>query len=128
MPRPASDLLTERETQLMDVLWDRGPSTAEDVRRARRDEPHDSTVRTMLGILRRKGYIRVRRRQPATYEAVVPRARVQGRAAQNLLKRFFGGEAEALVMRLVEDEKLTAEQLDRLRKKIARIKRRGDKP
>jgi predicted transcriptional regulator len=127
MARPASDLLTDRETQLMEVLWTGGPATAETVREALADEPHDSTVRTLLRVLKQKGYVRIRGRQPAMYEAVVPRDKVQGRAAQSLVKRFFGGSADALVMRLIEDEELSPELLDRLRKNLTRGKRKGGK-
>jgi predicted transcriptional regulator len=58
------------------------------------------------------------------YEAAIPREKVQGRAAQSLLKRFFGGSAEALVMRLVEDEELSPELLERLRKNLGKKKTR----
>lgn len=124
MARPTSDLLTERESQLMEILWTHGPATAEAVRLELADEPHDSTVRTLLRVLKAKGYVRTRGRQPALYEAAIPREKVQGRAAQSLLKRFFGGSAEALVMRLVEDEELSPELLERLRKNLGRKKRR----
>jgi predicted transcriptional regulator len=120
-------MLTQRESQIMEVLWAHGPASAESVREKLADDPHDSTVRTMLRVLRGKGYVRVRGRQPAVYEAAVDRQKIQGKAAQNLLKRFFGGSVEALVMRLVEDEQLTPKQLDQLRKKIANDKRRGGK-
>jgi BlaI family transcriptional regulator, penicillinase repressor len=127
MARPSSKVLTDRETELMNVLWTRGPSTAETVREALQDRPHDSTVRTLLRILKKKGYVRVLGRQPATYEAAVARAAVQTKAARSLLARFFGGSVEALVMRLVEDEELTPEQLGQLRKSLSRRKRKGDK-
>jgi predicted transcriptional regulator len=118
--------LTDRESQLMDVLWTHGPSTAEAVRERLDDGTHDSTVRTLLRVLANKGYVRVRGRQPAVYEAAVPKTKVQARAAKSLLKRFFAGSVEDLVMRLVEDEQLMPEQLDRLRKRVGR-KGRGDK-
>lgn len=125
MARPASELLTEREAQIMEILWSRGQSTAEAVREALPDGPHDSTVRTMLRILKQKGYVRIARRQPAVYEAAVPRARVQAQAAGSLLARFFGGSVEALVLRLVEDERLSTAELGRLRKSLARRKGKG---
>jgi predicted transcriptional regulator len=123
MPRPTSDLLTERESQLMEILWSQGSVTAETVRTCLADESHDSTVRTLLRVLKVKGYVRIRGRQPAMYEAAIPREKVQGRAAHSLLKRFFGGSAEALVMRLVEDEELSPELLERLRKNLGKKKR-----
>jgi BlaI family penicillinase repressor len=127
MPRPSAKVLTDREAQLMNVLWTSGPSTAEAVREALKDRPHDSTVRTLLRILKKKGYVRISGRQPAVYEAVVPRTDVQMKATRSLLARFFGGSVEALVMRLMEDEELTVEQLAELRKSLSRRKRIRDK-
>ncbi len=127
MPRPTSELLTQRENQIMEVLWTHGAASAETVRESLPGDPHDSSVRTMLRVLRNKGYVRIRGRQPAMYEAAVARSQVQGKAAKSLLQRFFGGSVEALVMRLVEDEQLTPAQLDRLRKQLSRRKRPGGK-
>jgi predicted transcriptional regulator len=81
----------------------------------------------MLRVLRNKGYVRIRGRQPALYEPAVARSQVQGKAAKSLLQRFFDGSVEALVMRLVEDEQLTPDQLDGLRKQLSRRKRPGGK-
>ncbi len=127
MARPSAKVLTDREVQLMNVLWTNGPSTAEAVREALKDRPHDSTVRTLLRILKKKGYVRILGQQPAVYEAAVGRSDVQIKATRSLLTRFFGGSVEALVMRLVEDEELTVEQLAELRKSLSRRKRKRDK-
>ena len=51
----------------------------------------------------------------------------QLKATRSLLTRFFGGSADALVMRLEGDEELTVEQLAQLRKSLSRRKRKGDK-
>jgi BlaI family transcriptional regulator, penicillinase repressor len=50
---------------------------------------------------------------------------VQAKATRNLLARFFAGSADALVLRLVEDEQISTEQLDRLRKSLSQRKRKG---
>ena len=125
MARPLSESLTDRKAQLMEVLWVQGPCTAEAVRLALPDQPHDSTVRTLLRILQRKGYVRTRGRQPVAYEAKVNRSVVQAKATRNLLARFFAGSADALVLRLVEDEQISPGQLDRLRKSLSQRKRKG---
>jgi predicted transcriptional regulator len=109
----------------MEILWNRERATAEEVRAALPDEPHDSTVRTLLRVLKEKGYVRITERQPAVYEPAVPQADVQQSAARGLLNRFFGGSADALVLRLLEDEHLTAEQLSRLRKQFSSQRRKG---
>ena len=127
MVRPQSEVLTEREAQIMEILWEAGEGTAEAVREALPDDPHDSTVRTMLRVLKDKGYVRIRGRQPAVYVPKIGRAKVQTKAAQSLLTRFFGGSVEALVLRLIEDEELTSDQLDQLRKSVLKQNRQGDR-
>jgi len=127
MARPPSDFLTEREAQIMEILWSQGEATAESVRQALPDEPHDSTVRTLLRVLKDKGYVRVVGRQPATYQPRVSREQAQSTAARSLLARFFGGAAHALVLRLLEDEQLTPSQIDQLRKTLQSRRRKGAK-
>ena len=124
MARPSSDILTDRESQIMDVLWSAGEATAERVRESLAGQPHDSTVRTLLRILKDKGYVRLVGRQPVIYRPVVSRRKVQRKATRSLLERFFGGSANELVLRLLEDEELTPQQLAALKRE--RKGRRGD--
>jgi BlaI family penicillinase repressor len=125
MPRPPSDVLTEREAQIMEILWTQGEATAELICSQLPDKPHDSTIRTLLRILGEKGYVQITGRQPAIYQSCVPREDVQSKAARSLLARFFGGAADALVLRLLEDEELTPEQLELLKKKWHSRHRKG---
>jgi predicted transcriptional regulator len=119
VPRSRSEALTEREAQVMDVLWTLGPATAEQVREALPGRPHDSTVRTLLRVLESKGHVaRDDRGTAYTFRATVDRARAQRTAVRSLLNRFFGGSAEDLVLRLVEDEAITPEQLEEIRQSL----------
>ncbi len=93
MPRPASEMLTDREAQIMDILWELREATAEQVRQRLVDEPHDSTVRTLLRVLKAKRYVRIRGRQPAVYVPIVAKKDAQHTAAGRLIDRFFGGSA-----------------------------------
>lgn len=125
MPRPPSETLTEREAQVMGVLWGLGEATAEQVRGALPGDLHDSTVRTLLRVLEAKGYVAHEARGKAyAYRAAVPRAGAQRAAVRSLLGRLFGGSAEDLVLRLIEDEQITPEQLEQIRRS-ARIGREG---
>jgi len=109
--------LTEREAQVMDALWSLGEATAEQVREALPDHPHDSTVRTLLRMLEAKGYVAHDDRGKAyTYRAALTRSRAQRTALHKILTRFFRGSAEDLVLSLIEDERLTPEQLDEIRR------------
>ncbi len=111
----------------MEILWARGDATAETVRQALPDEPHDSTVRTLLRVLKDKGYVRVKGRQPVNYLPRVSREQAQSKAAKSLLARLFGGAAEALVLRLLEDEELTPQQIDHLKTTLQARQRKGEK-
>ena len=117
MARPASSTLTPREAQIMQVLWETGPATADRIRESLPDRPHDSTVRTLLRVLEEKGCVRHTARGKAyVYKAAVRRANAERTALHTVLQRFFGGSAEALVLRLIEDEHISPEQLEELRR------------
>jgi len=118
MARPSAETLTGREAQVMDAVWRLGDATAEQVRAALPEPLHDSTVRTLLRVLEGKGYLRHEVRGKAyVYGAAIGRKKAQRSALRDVLARFFGGSVEDLVLRLIEDEQLTAEQLDAMRQK-----------
>lgn len=118
MSRRPSETLTPREAQVMDLLWAAGKATADDIRTALPDEPHDSTVRTILRVLISKGYVkRTDGKETIIYRPAVARAKVERKALRSFLQRFFGGSTQALLVRLVEDEKITPEQVEALRRK-----------
>ena len=128
MGRSRSETLTPREAQIMDVLWQEGPVTAEQMREALPVALHDSTIRTLLRVLEAKGYVRHRVHKRAfVFRAAVPRVQAESTALRSMLERFFGGSAEALVVRLIEDEHLTPEQIEQL-KQAHSLRRKGRKP
>ena len=128
MARRVSGTLTEREAQIMEIVWPRDEVTAEQVRLALPDAPHDSTVRTLLRVLVAKGYLTQEMRGKGyVYRAKVARQKAQIRALRDLVIRLFGGSAQDLVLRLIEDEQLTPEQLEDMRRSAppAKGRRRG---
>ena len=105
----------------MDVLWAKGAATVSEVVEAvNADTPLAySTVLTTLRILENKGYLRHTKDGRAfVYRPVVRRGKAQESAIKHLLRRFFEDSPELLVLNLLEGKKITAEQLDRLRKRI----------
>ena len=117
MARQTSESLTEREAQIMDVIWRLGEATAEQVREALPGAPHDSTVRTLLRVMETKGYLTHEAKGKAyVYRAAVGRQKAQRLALRTVLTRFFSGSAEDLVLRLIEDEHISSEQLEELRR------------
>src|SRR5207302_170146 len=104
-----------------------GEATAEQVRAALPMSLHDSTVRTLLRVLESKGYLGHEVRGKAfVYRAAVGRQKAQRQALRDVLARFFGGSAEDLVLRLIEDERITPEQLDELRRTAPATRKRNE--
>ena len=116
MARNNSKILTEREAPIMEILWDMRSATAEEVRKRLPGDLHDSTVRTLLRILESKGYAKhIVRERTYVYRPALTRRRAQRKAVSELIKRFFGGSPDALVLRLLDDEQITPEQLEQLK-------------
>ena len=120
MARPKSLSLTEGELRLMDVIWDKGRATVAEVAEALPKELDlaYNTVLTTLRILEDKGYLKHTKPKDGrafVYRAVVSRQQASRSAVRHLLRRFFGNSAEALVLNLLEDEKLGEDELARVR-------------
>jgi len=113
---------TERELDLMAVLWDRGPSTAAEVREALSGQGVDlayNTVLTLLRILEDKGHVDHKEEGRAhRFRAAVKRKEAGASALRRTLDRMFGGSAEALVAQLVQQRGLSKEDLKRLRRVV----------
>ena len=112
--------LTNREADVMRVLWDHGPSVVAEVRERLADELAYTTVLTILRTLETKGYVaheeegRVHR-----YFAAVKEQAAQRSALRHLTHKLFNGSAELLFTHLVSDQKLSPEQIQRMRKLLA---------
>jgi BlaI family penicillinase repressor len=106
----------------MDYIWNRGPSSAESCREALASSRpmKDSTISTVLRRLEEKGYLtHAIEGRTFIYKASDARQNVAVRAVKNIIDRFCGGSAEALVLGMVDNAVLDRKQLERLAKKIA---------
>ena len=107
---------TDRELDVMKVLWRHGPATVADVRRQLDDELAYTTVLTVLRILEEKGHVGHREAGKAhRYFTKVPESAARRSALAKMVDRVFGGSAELLLTHLVADRELSAAELKRLR-------------
>ena len=119
--------LTNREADVMRVLWDHGPSVVAEVRERLADELAYTTVLTILRTLETKGYVahheegRVHR-----YFAAVKERTAQRSALRHLTHKLFKGSAELLFTHLVSDQKLSPEQIRRMRKLLTEKSDKGE--
>jgi BlaI family transcriptional regulator, penicillinase repressor len=107
---------TERELDVITVLWDHGPSTAAEVRVQLDEELAYNTVLTMLRILEEKGYVRHEAEGRAhRYFPLVTREEAGESAAGRLVRRLFRGSPSLLLTQLVRQRDLPEGELKRLR-------------
>jgi predicted transcriptional regulator len=121
LSRKKSLNLTEAEQRLMEVLWARGSATVGEVAEAlpKKLGLAYNTVLTTLRILEDKGYLRHTKPRDAkafVYAPIVSRQQASQSALRTLLSRFFANSPEALVLNLLEDEKITEDERKRIRR------------
>jgi predicted transcriptional regulator len=121
MPPRKSNTLTEAELRLMKILWRRGESAVTDLVAALpEDEPLAyNSVLTTVRILEQKGYVEHRQEGRAfVYWPCVAEDEAGRTEVRNVLGRFFGNSREQLVLSLLGDEEISAEELERLKDAI----------
>ena len=126
MPRKKTPVLTGVELQFMEVIWEHGPCTAVEVRRRlRRRGLAESTVRTMLQILERKGYVEhgVEGRT-YVYRARVDRQQTRGRFLRDMVGRVFAGSPELVVKGLIDSGELSQKNIARIRQMLKSAQRK----
>jgi predicted transcriptional regulator len=117
--------LADREAELMDVLWDHGPSTVAEVQAQVSDELAYTTVLTILRKLEAKGYVgHTGEGRAHRYHALIERAAAQEGALKALVTRLFKGSSDALLLHLVSREKLSARQVQRIEEKLRKASRK----
>ena len=120
MARKKSPPLTDAELRLMDVIWQKRSASAAEVLEALPDaDLAYTTVLNTLRILENKGYLRHTKDGKAfIYHPVVEREEASRTALQYIVSRFFGNSPRLLVSNLIEDERLSKQDLRRLKQLI----------
>lgn len=108
---------TERELDIMAVLWNRGPSTVAEVRAELSDDVTHNTVQKLLTILEEKGHVaHVEEGRTHRFHALVAREEAGTSAFGRLIDKMFAGSAEALLLHFVRDRRLTRDELEGVRR------------
>ena len=116
-------VLTAAEAEVMNVIWDHPTTTvAEIVPRLPRELAY-TTVMTTVRILEDKGFIEQcgKRGRAFLYEATIDRNAAQGSMSQEVAKRLFGGSVKSLVLNLVRDEAISADDLAEVKRLIEEL-------
>ena len=109
--------LSDRELDVMAVLWARGSGTVTEVRESLTDPLAYTTVLTVLRTLEEKGFAGHEEEGKAhRYKPLVARERAGRSALTRMIEKLFEGSPELLVTQLVSDRRLSAEEIRRLKR------------
>ena len=118
MPRAQSATLTEAELRIMQVLWEKKSATVQQVLEALpTSKPLAyNSVLTIVRILEKKGYVRhVKDGRAHVYLPLIDQKEAKQSEIGHLVSRFFQNSRELLVLNILEDSGLDADELKRLR-------------
>ena len=109
-------ILTDREADVMQILWEQGPSVVAEVRVALSDELAYTTVLTILRTLETKGYVsHTEEGRGHRYLAIVKQQAARKSALRHLTSKLFKGSTELLFAQLVSEKNLRPDQIRRMR-------------
>jgi predicted transcriptional regulator len=120
-PKP-SITLTEAELRLMRVLWQRGQSSVSEMVEAVSEVMPlaYNSVLTTIRVLETKGYVtHTQEGRAFLYRAAMAQHEASRSEIGHVLKRFFGNSRERLLLSLLGDDELSAEELARLKEAVA---------
>jgi predicted transcriptional regulator len=121
MPPKKSNTRTEAELRLMKILWRRGESAVTDLVAAMPEGESlaYNSVLTTIRILEQKGYVEHRQEGRAfLYSPCVAEDEASRSEVKHLMSRFFGNSRERLLLSLLGDNEISAEELSRLKEAI----------
>jgi BlaI family transcriptional regulator, penicillinase repressor len=118
--------LTQRELDIMSVLWDLGEATVTQVRDRVDPDLAYTSISTMIRTLEMKGFVSHRRGEGKThvyFPAIDPETAGES-ALSRVLDKIYGGSPIKLLAHLVEQRRLSSSELERMR---ALLKKRAKK-
>lgn len=123
MPPRKSPTLTEAELRIMEVLWNKGAGTVQQVLESLPAMPAlaYNSVLTTVRVLEKKGYVEhIKDGRAHVYQALLGRKQASQSEIRHLLGRFFGNSHEELVLNVLEDGGMGSDEIQRLRELLQR--------
>ena len=122
MPPRKSQTLTEAELRLMNVLWQKGSATVQQVLDALPAKPAlaYNSVLTTIRILEQKGYVKhVKDGRAHVYMPLVGKREATRFEIRHLVNRFFRNSHQQLVLNILQDDSIDEAELKKLRQLLA---------
>lgn len=124
-PGRTRQILTERETEIMQMLWDRGPLFVREMLEIYPEpKPHFNTIATLVRILEEKGYVGHEKfGNSHRFYAIAQKSDFSRRSLAEVIRNYFNDSYKSAVSALAEDQKIS---VDELREIIRLVESRRD--
>ena len=119
--KPKATILTEQELEIMKIVWELGTATVRDIYEAlrKRRKIAYTTVMTMMTILQQKKHLKRKLQDRAyVYQPRQPREQVINSMVREFVNRVFDGSAQPLLVHLVEDRRVSEQDLSEITRMI----------
>ncbi len=126
MPKKDFSRPTDAELEILNVLWQRGPSTVRDVYDAlsqTREMGYTTVLKLMQIMAEKRLVVRDESNRTHVYEARAPREQTQRQLLGELMERAFDGSPKKLVMQALSSTKASAEELAEIRQMLDELER-----
>ncbi|MCL2640754.1 MAG: BlaI/MecI/CopY family transcriptional regulator [Phycisphaerales bacterium] len=125
MPRPPASVPTDVELSILNVLWQRGPSTVREIHNTlsdRRDTGYSTTLK-MVQVMTEKGLVlKDDSQRPQVYQPAAAQEKTQLQLLDDLIQRGFGGSVAKLVLRAVSAKRISNAELAEIKKLLSQAK------
>jgi len=124
LPKP-----TDAELNLLQVLWDRGPSTVREIHETLNNDTGYTTTLKILQKMADKGLVlRDESQKSHVYSAALKAEKTQRQLVRHLLQSAFGGSPGRLVLQALSEEPASAEELKQIRELLKQLERKRKQP
>ena len=129
MARPRTENATPGELEVLKILWDRGPSTVREVMDVLNQSRHRAytSVMSLLEVMVEKRFVKRRPQGRAfVYRSAVTKEKTLGQMVGDLVRRGFEGSASSLVAYLLDETRLSKEELSEIQRVITEYERKQE--
>ena len=118
--------LTGAEAEVMNVIWHHEPISMPDIVEHLPRSLAYTTVMTTVRILEEKGFVEKCGKQARAfmYRSLIAKTAVRGSMVRELAHRLFDGSLKSMVLNLIEDRELKAEELSEVKAIIQKLESR----
>ena len=127
MARPKQENPTPAEFEILEVIWDHGPSTVRQVMNElnkQRTRAYTTIMTLMTGMADKALLTQKPQGRAFVYEANINRAKLQSRMVNDLIGKVFDGSASALVNKILAEGQADEDELEEIRQAIEEYKER----